>query len=271
MQKILRCLTIAGLDASGGAGLIADISTFHEFGCYGQGILTTIVTMKPENWQHQVEAVSPESLDKQVATVLASEQEIAALKTGMLGTPATVELARDCIERSGTRHVVIDPVLVCKGTDEVLNPDTEIALRTRLLPLAEVITPNLFEAGRMAELKTPSCREEVEACARGIIERGARNVVIKGGRSLSDSEALDLFYDGQEMHWLSGEKIDHAATHGAGCSFAAAVTAALANGQSPLEAVKTAKAYVAAAIKHGFAYNQFVSPVFRPGYRQEQA
>lgn len=265
----IRTLTMAGLDASGGAGLIADITTFEEFGTYGQAVLTTVVTMDPATWGHRVQDMPLELLEQQIDTVLTSDIPITAMKTGMLGTSEIVKLARDMIDRGHFRFTVIDPVLVCKGTDEVLNPETAEALRNLLMPVAYVATPNLFEAGQMAEMKTPETAAEMEACAKAIFERGANYVVIKGGRALDDKEAIDLFYDGQSFEWLSLPKVEHPATHGAGCTFAAAITACLAQGATALDAVRTAKRYVHTAIANGFPYNQFVSPVFRPAYRLE--
>lgn len=269
MTNKRRILTIAGLDVSGGAGINADLSTFHEFNSYGQAVLTAIVAMEPETWNHLVFPVPMEQIKLQIETALASDLPLTAIKTGMLGTVEMVQLARDVIDKSDCACIVIDPVLVCKGTDEVLNPQTAKALRDELMPRSTIITPNLFEAGQMAGFDhTPQTKEEVEAAAKAMVERGAKNVAIKGSRGLSSEKAIDLFYDGKEMVWLEAEKIHDPATHGAGCTFAAAITAGLAMGLTPLESVKLAKDYVHKAIEHGFAYNKFVSPVYRPGYRE---
>ncbi|MDO5733529.1 MAG: bifunctional hydroxymethylpyrimidine kinase/phosphomethylpyrimidine kinase [Eubacteriales bacterium] len=267
-KEIIRTLTIAGLDASGGAGLIADISTFEEFGTYGQAVLTTVVTMDPENWNHQVKGLPLDLLKQQIETILTSDVPIKAMKTGMLGSKEIVELARETIERAKIEKTVIDPVLVCKGTDEVLNPDTAVALRELLMPIAYVATPNIFEAGQMADLPTPKTLAEIEAAAKAIHDRGVQYVVVKGSRHLDPESALDLFYDGKSFEWLAKPKLENPATHGAGCTFAAAITAGLANDLEPLEAVKKAKDYVYIAIKNGFAYNKFVSPVYRPAYKE---
>jgi pyridoxine kinase len=270
MSKIIRALTIAGSDASGGAGMAADINTFEEFGLYGQVVLTTVVTMEPSTWEHRVHELPLDLFKAQMDTVLAGETPIGVLKTGMLGTPAIVRAVAETIAAHPFPKVVIDPVLVCKGTDEVLNPDTADAIREHLLPVATVVTPNLFEAGALARMSPLRTIGEMKEAARIIHELGAEHVVIKGGKALPGETALDLFYDGREFILMEAEKIIPAYHHGAGCTFAAAVAAGLAKGETAEAAVRTAKDYVHAAIKGGFAYNAFVGPVFRPAYRLER-
>lgn len=266
-KSIIRALTIAGSDASGGAGMAADINTFEEYGIFGQVALTTVVSMDKHSWDHLVYAL-PESLIKQqLDTIFASTVPISALKTGMLGTPSVVNLVKETIKEHTIPAVVIDPVLVCKGTDEVLNPDTAHAIETHLLPLATVVTPNLFEAGVLSGCGKLSNIEEMKMAAEIIHKKGAKHVVVKGGKSLQGDLAIDVFYDGSAFHVLESKKTSVANNHGAGCTFAAAITAGLAKGLSPIQSVDLAKQYVTAAIKHGFTYNQFVGPVFRPAYR----
>lgn len=269
-QDKVRTLTIAGLDVSGGAGLAADLTTFEEYGTYGQAILTTIVTMDPATWGHQVESLPVDLLKKQIDTVLTSDVPVKAMKTGMLGSVEIVKLAREVIDRAEFENVVIDPVLVCKGTDEVLNPDTADALRELLMPVATVATPNLFEAGVMAQMKTPETVDEMKEAAEKMYELGTEHVVIKGGRGMSDEYAIDLYYDGKEFDLMQLPKVEDPGLHGAGCSFAAAITAGLAIGMEPHEAARKAKEYVYAAIADGLRYNKYVKSAFRPSYRLEK-
>ncbi|HHX36877.1 MAG TPA: bifunctional hydroxymethylpyrimidine kinase/phosphomethylpyrimidine kinase [Clostridiaceae bacterium] len=269
-DSVIRVLTVAGSDASGGAGMAADMHTFEEYGTYGQVALTTVVTMDKEKWNHHVHELPLDLVKSQFDTILASDVPIRAMKTGMLGTPEIVKLVSDVIQNNVFENVVIDPVLVCKGTDEVLNPDTADSIKHLLLPYATVATPNLFEAGVMSGLGHITTLEDMKEAARQIHDLGTEHIVIKGGKAMAGDEAIDLYYDGEEFTLLSEPKISSPNNHGAGCTFAAAITAGLGLGMNPREAVVTAKKYVTAAIRNGFTYNRFVGPVFRPGYRLEK-
>lgn len=259
-MSLKKTLTIAGSDASGGAGLQADLKTFQEHGTYGMVAVTVIATMDPDNnWSHGVYTLPTDVLKAQMKTTFSTGVD--ALKTGMLSTEEVIRTVGEGIAESGVKNVVIDPVMVCKGEDEVLNPGTVTAMIQHLMPLALVTTPNLFEAGQLAGIKTPKNVEEMKVAAAKIIALGAKNVVIKGGRSLGLGKAVDLFYDGATFLLLEADKVDTTYNHGAGCTFAAAITANLANGLSVKEAVLEAKSFVAAAIQHGWKLNQFVGPV----------
>ena len=255
-----KTLTIAGSDTSGGAGIQADLKTFQEHGTYGMTALTVVVTMDPDNnWSHGVYSLPIEVLRAQLKTALSTG--IDAIKTGMLSTEEVIKTAGEAIAESGLDHVVIDPVMVCKGEDEVLNPGTVDAMVEFLLPKSEIVTPNLFEAGQLAGMKTPTTIEQMKSVAEKIHSLGARNVVIKGGKQLQHDKAADLFYDGKTFTLLEAEKTDTHFNHGAGCTFAAAITANLANGLDVKEAVIEAKQFVTAAIANGWKLNEYVGPV----------
>ncbi|MDN4606063.1 bifunctional hydroxymethylpyrimidine kinase/phosphomethylpyrimidine kinase [Sporosarcina highlanderae] len=255
-----KTLTIAGSDTSGGAGIQADLKTFQEHGTYGMTALTVVVTMDPDNnWSHEVYSLPIDVLKAQLKTALSTG--IDAIKTGMLSTEEVIKTAGEAIAESGLDHVVIDPVMVCKGEDEVLNPGTVDAMVEFLLPKAEIVTPNLFEAGQLASMKTPSTIEQMKSVAEKIHSLGARNVVIKGGKQLLHDKAADLFYDGNTFTLLEAEKTETHYNHGAGCTFAAAITANLANGLAVREAVIEAKRFVSAAIANGWKLNEYVGPV----------
>lgn len=259
-MTLKKTLTIAGSDTSGGAGIQADLKAFQEHGTYGMTALTVVVTMDPEHsWSHDVYALPTEVLQQQIKTALSTGVD--AVKTGMLASEEIIKIASDAIKQSGTDKVVIDPVMVCKGEDEVLNPGNTTAMIEYLLPYATVVTPNLFEAGQLAGTGTPKTIDEMKAAAAKIHELGAKNVVIKGGKALPTEKAVDLFYNGSEFKLLETEKIASTYNHGAGCTFAASVCANLANGLSVEEAVIEAKEFVAAAIQHGWALNEYVGPV----------
>lgn len=271
-MTLKKTLTIAGSDTSGGAGIQADLKTFQEHGTYGMTALTVIVTMDPDNsWSHGVYALPTEVLQQQIKTALSTGVD--AVKTGMLASEEIIKIASEAIRQSGTDKVVIDPVMVCKGEDEVLNPGNTTAMIEYLLPYATVVTPNLFEAGQLAGTGTPKTIEEMKTAAAKIHELGAKNVVIKGGKALPTEKAVDLFYNGAEFKLLETEKVASTHNHGAGCTFAASVCANLANGLSVEEAVIEAKEFVAAAIQHGWALNQYVGPVMhgaKPRYGAPQ-
>ncbi|BFH63118.1 pyridoxine/pyridoxal/pyridoxamine kinase [Paenibacillus azoreducens] len=270
VSKIIKTLTIAGSDSSGGAGIQADLKTFEEYGTYGFSALTTIVTMDPDNgWHHNVYPVDAALVAEQLKTVFAGGP-VDAMKTGMLGSVDIVRVAEQAIKDNKQTNVVIDPVMVCKGEDEVLNPESAEAIRDLLLPLATVITPNLFEAGVLSGLGKLASIEDMKEAARRIHELGAQNVVVKGGKALDGEQAIDVFFDGTDFTVLESAKIEPAHNHGAGCTFAAAIAGGLANGLSVREAVAKAKDFVSAAIRNGYPFNEYVGPVFHGGYRLEQ-
>ncbi|WP_102273549.1 pyridoxine/pyridoxal/pyridoxamine kinase [Cytobacillus massiliigabonensis] len=264
MKKVL---TIAGSDTSGGAGIQADLKTFQELGVYGMTALTTIVTMDPKNnWNHNVFPIALDTLETQIETVLSTG--IDAMKTGMLGSVEIIELAAKVIDENKLDRVVIDPVLVCKGEDEVLHPETAEALRTILVPRATVVTPNLFEAWQLAQTGPIKTVDDMKEAAVKIHELGAKYVLIKGGSKLQHEKAVDLLYDGKEFKLFESDRIDTTYTHGAGCTYSSAITAELAKGKTVVEAVEIAKDFITAAISHGFKLNEYVGPTMHGAYRR---
>ncbi|AXF55630.1 pyridoxine/pyridoxal/pyridoxamine kinase [Salicibibacter kimchii] len=265
-MSIYRALTIAGSDASGGAGIGADLKTFQDLGVYGMSALTTIVTMKPETWEHQVFPQDIKTVEAQLETILSIGVD--AMKTGMLASVDVIELAARKIEENNLKRAVIDPVLVCKGEDEVLHPETADALREVLVPKALVATPNLFEAAQLAQLKTITTVDGMKDAAQRIHDNGTKYVVVKGGKQLDDDRAIDVVYDGQTFKMLETKKVTHSYNHGAGCTFAAAITAELAKGNDVHDAIATAKQFVTAAIAHGWRMNEHVGAVQHGAYRK---
>lgn len=265
-MSLKKTLTIAGSDTSAGAGMQADLKTFQELNTYGMVALTAVVSMDPETWSHDVTPLPIELLDQQIKTALSIGPD--AIKTGMLGTEEIIARAAQAYKDSDADIFVVDPVMVCKGEDEVLNPGNTDAMIKDLLPLATVVTPNLFEAGQLSGLGKLTSIEDMKKAAAIIHERGAKHVMIKGGKALEGEDAVDLYFDGETYTLLTTEKFQSSYNHGAGCTFAAATTANLANGLSPREAVINAKAFVASAIKNGWKMNDFVGPVQHGAYNK---
>lgn len=266
--KMKKALTVAGSDSSGGAGLQADLKTFQELGVYGMSAVTTIVAMDPYNsWFHNVFPVDVDTVKAQLDTIVVGAG-VDAMKTGMLGSPAIIELTAKYIDDHGIEKVVIDPVMVCKGADEELHPENTESLREYLIPRALVTTPNLFEAAKLAKMPPITTIEQMKEAASVIHELGAKYVLVKGGNKIQHDKAVDVLYDGKTFEILEGERIDTTYTHGAGCTSSAAITAELAKGADVKDAIRTAKAFITEAIKNGWKLNQYVGPVDHGAYRR---
>ena len=179
----------------------------------------------------------------------------------MLGNEDNIVQAAQMIQQQQVKNVVIDPVIACKGTAEILQPKSVDAIITHLLPLADVVTPNLVEAGILSGLGDLTSVEAMKQAAEKIHELGAKYVVIKGGHRLPGAKAIDLVYDGQSFLLLESDKIATDFNHGAGCTFSAAIAAGLAKGKPVVESVRLAKAFVTAAIKEGVVINPYVGHV----------
>lgn len=265
-MALKKVLTIAGSDTSAGAGMQADLKTFQELDVYGMVALTSIVTMDKETWSHDVTPIDMNVFEKQLETAISIGPD--AIKTGMLGTQDIIKRAWDVFVESGADYFVVDPVMVCKGEDEVLNPGNTEAMIQYLLPKATVVTPNLFEAGQLSGLGKLTSIEDMKKAAQVIYDKGTPHVIIKGGKALDQDKSYDLYYDGQQFYQLTTDMFQQSYNHGAGCTFAAATTAYLANGKSPKEAIIAAKAFVASAIKNGWKMNDFVGPVDHGAYNR---
>jgi len=185
----------------------------------------------------------------------------------MLGSVEIIELVGRTIDRENVGNVVIDPVMVCKGNDEALHPETTVSLRDVLVPRSTIVTPNLFEAAQLSGHAPLRTVEDMKEAAAAIKKLGAKYVLVKGGGKLQHDKAVDVLYDGETFELLESERIETANTHGAGCTYSAAITAELAKGKSVREAVHTAKAFITEAIRHSFPLNQYVGPTLHSAYR----
>lgn len=236
-------LTVAGSDPSGGAGIQADLKTFHQFGVYGEAAIT-LVTVQNTRGVERVEYLSADLVMAQIRAVI-GDIPPAAAKTGALGKREVIEAVAE-MAMHFTFPLVVDPVLLSKNGAPLVSPDAMEALKTRLLPHAFLLTPNLQEAGILSGLHVcdaPSMR----AAAEKLSALGARAVLVKGGHLTGD--AIDiLFYDGKWWEFTA-PRIDTRHTHGTGCTFSAAITALLATGYDLPAAVGKAKQYISEAIQ----------------------
>jgi hydroxymethylpyrimidine/phosphomethylpyrimidine kinase len=237
-----RLLSIAGSDSGGGAGIQADLKAFARCGVHGMTAITAI-TAQNTVAVTGVYPLPPEAIVEQVRAV-AEDIGVDAVKIGMLGATETIEAVDRALDLVGTAPVVLDPVMVAESGARLLDEEAEEALRTRLVPRATVVTPNVPEARVLAGMAegTP------ESFARAIHALGPRAVVVTGGHR---EEAVDLFFDGHQLVEISGERFPEGASHGSGCTHSSALAAHLALGHEPLEAAKAAKRIASEAIRHG--------------------
>jgi hydroxymethylpyrimidine/phosphomethylpyrimidine kinase len=245
--RIVRtALTIAGSDSGGGAGIQADLKTFAALGVYGTSAITAI-TAQNTLGVTAVEVVSADILIAQIEAV-AGDIALHATKTGMLATAALVEAVTAAIKELELPLVVVDPVMVAKSGDRLLDEDAVQAMRAELLPLAHVVTPNIPEAEVLSGISIASL-DDVREAARRIQALGPTAVIIKGGHS-AGVEIVDLLFDGRTFVEFRTPRIETRNTHGTGCTFASAVAAGLASGLLLEEATGRAQAYVAGAIRN---------------------
>jgi hydroxymethylpyrimidine/phosphomethylpyrimidine kinase len=237
-------LTIAGSDSGGGAGIQADLKTFHAFGVFGTSAVTA-VTAQNTLGVSTVHPVPPDIVLAQIAAV-ADDLPPSAVKTGMLANARLVEVVADALEQHSMGPYVLDPVMVSTSGHRLLDTDAEAAVARRLVPLAGLATPNLVEASVLAGLDIAN-PDDMRAAAERIIERGARAVLVKGGH-LGGDEVVDILHDGSEIREWRHPRLDTPHTHGTGCTLSAAVAAGLALGRPLVDAVDTAIEFVARAI-----------------------
>lgn len=252
MKKVL---TIAGSDCSGGAGIQADLKTFSAHGVYGMSVIVSVVA---ENTFRviDIQDITPEMVKKQIDAVF-EDIGADAVKVGMLSSAALMETVADQIQIYRPRHVVIDPVMVAKNGSPLMNRDAVATLIRRILPLAEVLTPNIPEAETISGMAIASVKDMKEAAKR-LYEFGVQNVLVKGGHASGD--ALDILYDGKQFYTFSVERIATKNTHGTGCTYSSAIAANLAWEMTLPEAVQKAKNYVTTAIRHGLAIGKGSGP-----------
>lgn len=250
-------MTIAGSDSGGGAGIQADLKTFAALGVYGTCSLTAITAQNTVEVR-QVLELPAELIAAQIDSVV-EDIGIDAAKTGMLSSARIIRTVADRLRAHGIEKLVVDPVMVAKSGDRLLEDRAVEALERRLLPLAAVVTPNLPEATRLVGFSVedvPSMRR----AAKALVEMGARAAVVKGGHAAGE-DAVDVLYDGRRYRELRARRIITSNTHGTGCTFAAAIAAHLAKRQTVSRSVELAKAYLTRALARGVAVGRGHGPV----------
>jgi len=250
-------LTIAGSDSSAGAGIQADLKTFAALGVYGTSAITA-VTAQNTLGVSAVYVLPADLVTAQIEAV-AGDIELHATKTGMLATAAVVEAVAAAIEELELPNVVVDPVMVAKSGDRLLDDDGIEMMRLELLPRARVVTPNIPEAEVLAGIRIDS-PESARKAAKRIKDLGPAAVVVKGGHGEGD-EIVDLLFDGAQFHEYRTPRVLTRHTHGTGCTFASAVAAALASGSGLPDAVARAQAYVAGALRSGLSIGHGHGPL----------
>ncbi len=240
MKKIL---TIAGSDSGGGAGIQADLKTITVLGGYGMSAVTALTAQNTLG----VQGVHPVPIDfigRQMDSVL-SDYGADGAKTGMLATPDVVEVVAERLKKYKVAPLVVDPVMVAKGGDVLLDREARISLKEVLLPLAHVVTPNLPEAADLCGFPVEDLTA-MKAAAREIHRLGTPYVLIKGGHLKGD--AVDLLFDGKDFKTYSSPRLSNRNTHGTGCTFSAALATLLAQGYEMITAVEEAKRFISRAI-----------------------
>jgi hydroxymethylpyrimidine/phosphomethylpyrimidine kinase len=251
-------LTIAGSDSGGGAGIQADLKTFQELDVFGTSVLVAL-TAQNTLGVHAIHEVPAHFVTAQLDAV-ATDFRIEAAKTGMLANAAIIDAVAEGVQRHGITRLIVDPVCASTHGDPLLRPDAVHALRERLLPLAEVATPNLGEVAILCGVEVSSV-DDLPRAAAAMKDLGPRWVLIKGGHLPDSDDAVDVLSDGTQVLQISGTRLDVQDTHGTGCTLAAAITAHRARGLEVIEAVWAAKEFVTGAIHHALHLGKGIGPV----------
>ena len=253
-------LTIAGSDSSGGAGIQADLKSFAALGVYGASVITALTAQNTKGVTgiHQVPA---EFVTAQIDAVF-SDLAVGAVKIGMVAHPPVIDAIVAGLKRWSPKHVVLDPVMVATSGDRLLAAEAVDALRTKLVPLASVITPNLPEAADLLGEEVAKGEAAVEQQGRRLLALGCKTVLIKGGHG-TGAESTDYLIDSSGVTALAAPRVATKNTHGTGCSLSSAIAAGLAKGEDMASAVRHAKAWVSAAITEAdrFSVGQGHGPI----------
>ena len=249
-------LSIAGSDSSGGAGIQADIKTFQALGVFGMSVITAVTAQNTQQ-VYAVQEMTPQIVKDQIRCLF-EDTKIHALKIGMVSSIVLIEAIAGALEEVKLPPVVLDPVMISKSGYRLLRQDAQEALVKKLFPLAEVVTPNIYEAEALVGVKIKTIGE-MKAAAAEILKLGAKKVVVKGGH-LGKKRATDILYDGLEHQEIQSTWIETKNTHGTGCTFSSAIAANLALGKDFFEAVSRAKAYITGAIQHSLPLGKGFGP-----------
>ncbi|QXM06434.1 bifunctional hydroxymethylpyrimidine kinase/phosphomethylpyrimidine kinase [Crassaminicella indica] len=250
-----HCLTIAGSDSSGGAGIQADLKTFSAHATFGMSIITAVTAQNTQG-VFDVQDITPTVIANQIKAIF-DDIHVHGIKIGMVSKTETIEIIANTLKKYDLPPLVLDPVMISKSGYNLLKPKAKKALIEKLLPMTTLITPNLPEAEEILGYKIEDL-EKMKLAAKDLHYLGPNFVLVKGGH-LSKT-ATDVLYDGKEFYLFDQERIKATHTHGTGCTLSSAITANLANGMHIYKAVKKAKEYITIAIKHGFSIGHGVGP-----------
>jgi hydroxymethylpyrimidine/phosphomethylpyrimidine kinase len=249
MAYLKQALTIATSDSGGGAGIQADIKAIQANGVFALSVLVALTAQNTKTVT-MVHPLPRDIIEAQIDAVF-DDFEIGGVKTGMLFSADIVKWVSAKLRTLKVKKLVVDPVMISKSGCELLKPDAIEQVKKDLFPLALLVTPNIHEAQRLADMTIKTLEDSKEAAKR-IHKLGPGNVLVKGGH-LSEKPATDLLYDGKNFTLIPGEFIDTPNTHGTGCTYSAAIAAHLALGKDLIEAVRAAKAYITEAIRHSLS------------------
>ncbi|MGE5702379.1 MAG: bifunctional hydroxymethylpyrimidine kinase/phosphomethylpyrimidine kinase [Clostridia bacterium] len=266
-MEVVKALTIAGSDSGGGAGIQADLKTFQELSVYGMSALTAI-TAQNTLGVSAIYPLPPEAVAAQIDAV-AQDLPPEACKTGMLFDRHIIAVVAQKSRQYGWKKLVVDPVMVAKGGSPLLKQDDIDALKTTLLPVAYLLTPNLPEAEVLTGLSITN-REKRKEAARILASLGPRYVLLKGGHAEEEASSVDLLFDGAGFTEFSAPRIATRHTHGTGCTFSAAITAALAQGKTAGDAVALGKRFIQAAIETPLGIGGGHGPTNHWAYRRQR-
>lgn len=260
---IKKALTIAGSDSGGGAGIQADLKTFSALGVYGMSVITS-VTAQNTTGVAAVEDISADVVSKQIDAIF-SDIQVDAVKIGMVSNGDIVRAIVEGLEKWNVEKVVLDPVMVSESGSYLLKEEAREALIKNLVPLVDIITPNIYEASSLLKRKIITL-EDMENAAKDLYSLGCKTVLVKGGHLYNDSEdemskkAMDIYYDGDEIFRFEAERINTRNTHGTGCTYSSAITSFLARGYNMHNAIERAKEYITGAIKNSLVIGSGPGP-----------
>ena len=251
-----QILTIAGSDSGGGAGIQADIKAISANGGYAMSVITSVTA---QNTVAVTDAFDlPISLIEAQLDAVFTDFDVASVKTGMLSSPAIVEAVAAKLKTYSPSAVVVDPVMISKSKFPLLKEEAIDSLKTALIPLATVITPNIYEAELLAQQDIPNT-DAAKTAAKSIAELGCHAVLVKGGH-LTGNSATDVLYCNGEWTFFEAEWVETENTHGTGCTYSAAIATQLAHGKDLIDAIRTAKTYITGAIQHALDIGQGHGP-----------
>lgn len=251
------CLTIAGSDSSGGAGVQADLKTFSATGTYGMSVITAITAQNTVAVYDVLDL--PEDIIRRQMEVVFEDIFPDGVKIGMVSSPAIISTIADTLENFKPQFVVVDPVMISKSGYYLLKPEAVETLKKRLVPLAYLLTPNIPEAEELSGIHIENV-EDMKKAGQAIQQMGAHNVLMKGGHFTDTADDLLILEDGKTV-LLPQERIDSKNTHGTGCTISSAITSYLAQGNDVEQAVRLAKQYITGAIRASYSLGHGCGPV----------